>query len=525
VTCEPTSTTDGWMDDPSEDCRIRGAWVSAPPSGTAAVVQRFRAVVEGAAARPAISDLTTETDYDTLAAWVSATASHLVRAAREPGPVLVAIGDVTGSAVGFLASAAAGRAVVPCDTRSGPRALRMLAARTSAAVLVAPASDAGTAVGIPVVRPVTGVDAGSRLLREFVGHDVAEWSPVVRITNTSGSTGAPRLIADRAAVIHGRTLPDLDVPRPPERIASNVAAAGGFLTRMVQALLSGDLFIGFTLDDRPPSEVVARLRAASITRLTVTPSVLRRLAQAGRESAPGTAERALSTVREVWTIGEPLQWSDVAAARRLCGPHVHVRNAYGSTEAGIITEHVVGPDAAVGEGPVPVGRAVAGRGVHVRDDEGRVVTDGTVGRIVVEGRFTTEGVGFEELPDGRERYVSSDLGRVDADGVLHHLGRADDTVKVAGMRVETSAVEAVIRALPGVVDVAVVPITLAPGEVRLVAHVVTDPARPADPAVLRRLTGAAVTGVAVPARFVLHTEPLPLLPSGKVDRVRLAAGA
>jgi acyl-coenzyme A synthetase/AMP-(fatty) acid ligase len=501
---------------------IDSAWISRPPEGTESLARRFQAVAMRFPDRQAIADLDRTLDYGALSDRVAVTGAELLDAAPRPGPALLMVTRPIEAAIGFLAATSVGRAVVPLDPALDARSVQTLVERVDAtAVLQAESRAAGP--GLRVLRPI---EAGSR--REGQRDAAAAtsdimWSPVVRITNTSGSTGAPRLVADHAAVIHGRVLPDLDAPRRQERIASNVSAAGGFLTRMVQALLSGDLFVGFALGDRTPSETLRRLAAARVSRLTVTPSVLRRLASARRHPDATATAIALPTVQEVWTIGEALLWSDVADARALCGTHVRVRNSYGSTEAGIIAEHEVGPDEAIGTGPVAVGRPVAGRRIWIADEGGREVTDGSVGRIVVEGRFTTQGIPFERITDDVCRFVSSDLGRIDDRGVLHHLGRDDDTVKVAGMRVELAAIETVIRSLPGVLDVAVVAVALAPGEVRLVAHVVRDPSHPVEAEELRLGTKGAVTGVAVPARFVVHDSPLPLLASGKIDRVKLAA--
>jgi len=149
--------------------------------------------------------------------------------------------------------------------------------------------------------------------------------------------------------------------------------------------------------------------------------------------------------------------------------------------------------------------------------------DGSPGRIVVEGSFTTEGVDLIRLGAGESRFISNDLGRLDPEGVLHHLGRFDDTYKIAGVRVEISAVEAVLRESPGVLNVAVVAVPVSPGEVRFIAHIECASGQSVDIDDLRIRARAFLPGVAVPIRFVVHEEPLPLLPSGKIDRVRLTA--
>ena len=70
----------------------------------------------------------------------------------------------------------------------------------------------------------------------------------------------------------------------------------------------------------------------------------------------------------------------------------------------------------------------------------------------------------------RGMYRTGDLGRIDAAGQLHYLGRADDQVKIRGFRVELGEIEGAIAAEPGVAAVAVTMRPLA-GIEQLVAFV------------------------------------------------------
>lgn len=457
---------------------IDGAWIETALCGTDLLTRRFAAVVQRFPECPAVGDLERHLTYAELAARARSAAQALACEAPGPAPVALRMTDAIDVAVGIIAAASLGRAVVP-------------------------------------IEPTLPASAVSRLLDQ-IALTVDPTFDAVRITSTSGSTGTPKVIPDRSAPIHGRSLPALGVPRLQDCVASNVAASGAFLTRVLHALLAGDRFLGFPLDRYPPSELMARLKAANVTRLSLTPTLLRRLA-----TMTSTTGVLLDSVHEVRTIGEPLRWPDVAAARRLCGPSVVVVNAYGSTEAGIVTEHRVLPTDPLSDGQVQVGRPVPGRRVWISDHSGDEAPVGTVGRIVIEGVFTTHNVELEELEAGQSRFRSGDLGRLDPAGILWIDGRADRMVKVAGSRIEPSAVEDIVRALPGVLDVAIVPIETEPGELRLIAHVVVDPASPPDPSQLRRDTSAQVIAMAVPVRFSFRTTALPLLASGKTDLLAL----
>ncbi|MDR1807519.1 MAG: D-alanine--poly(phosphoribitol) ligase subunit DltA, partial [Propionibacteriaceae bacterium] len=123
-------------------------------------------------------------------------------------------------------------------------------------------------------------------------------------------------------------------------------------------------------------------------------------------------------------------------------------------------------------------------------------------------------------PDGRTVYRTGDLVRWTAAGQLVHLGRADDQVKVHGVRVEPGEVEAHLLAVPGVTEAAAVARPTASGSQTLVAYVVA--AAPLDPAATLARLAAALPTAAVPTALV-QLDALPRTSAGKLDRRRLPA--
>ncbi len=72
-------------------------------------------------------------------------------------------------------------------------------------------------------------------------------------------------------------------------------------------------------------------------------------------------------------------------------------------------------------------------------------TAGSTGEVIVESANIASGyhanpeltaARFSSLPDGRRRYRTGDLGRLDENGELALLGRGDDAIKVRGYLVE-----------------------------------------------------------------------------------------
>jgi O-succinylbenzoic acid--CoA ligase len=136
-------------------------------------------------------------------------------------------------------------------------------------------------------------------------------------------------------------------------------------------------------------------------------------------------------------------------------------------------------------------------------------------RIVLTGPVVARDYRGGPLFEGR--FETSDLGRLVADR-LEVLGRADDLINTGGEKVAPLAVEQALAAHPAVIEVAVVGQPDAEWGSRVVAFVVL--ASPLSLEDARDWVGTRVSRVAAP-RELRVVDALPLLPGGKVDRLRL----
>jgi O-succinylbenzoic acid--CoA ligase len=120
-------------------------------------------------------------------------------------------------------------------------------------------------------------------------------------------------------------------------------------------------------------------------------------------------------------------------------------------------------------------------------------------------------------------FVTSDLGRLGADGRLVVRGRADDVINSGGEKVVAGEVEAALRHCRGVRDVVVLGVADPDWGERVTALIVPDDlADPPGLELLREQVRERLPRYAAP-QAVVHLAGIPLLASGKPDRQLLRA--
>ncbi|MGO8960015.1 MAG: AMP-binding protein [Streptosporangiaceae bacterium] len=157
--------------------------------------------------------------------------------------------------------------------------------------------------------------------------------------------------------------------------------------------------------------------------------------------------------------------------------------------------------------------------------DGVSVRAGADGRIMITGPVLFSG--YRLQPERTKQalaggwFRTADLGQVSVDGRVVVRGRADDVINSGGQKVVPGEVEAALGTCAGVADVVVVGVPDADwGEAVTAFLVAADPADPPGADELREHARRALSGYAVPKRFVVVRE-FPVLASGKPDRVAL----
>ncbi|NUS74591.1 MAG: amino acid adenylation domain-containing protein, partial [Streptomyces sp.] len=235
----------------------------------------------------------------------------------------------------------------------------------------------------------------------------------------------------------------------------------------------------------------------------------------------------LDSLRHVWCGGEVLTPELYERFRtQLDIPMYH---GYGPAETTIGVSHVIYRGAAE-RLSTSIGKANPNTQLYVLDDELRPVPVGVGGELYVGGFLL--GRGYVNAPgltasrfvanpfaaDGSRLYRTGDLARYAPDGSLDFLGRADNQIKIRGMRLEIEDVEIGLAEHPGVRHTCVVAKKNSAGGTYLVGYVIpaagSEGLRADD---VRAWAAAHMVEYMVPAHVVVLRE-FPLTANGKLDR-------
>ncbi len=339
---------------------------------------------------------------------------------------------------------------------------------------------------------------------------------------TSGSTGQPK-----GVMVQHRGVSNL---ASAQREAFDVSANSRVLqfasisfdaavSEIFKTLLTGaTLCLAPSESLLPLDPLLNLLHTQAITTVTLPPSIWAILPAAdlpALHTAISAGEACSSQIAALWG-----------------GDGRRFLNAYGPTE---VTVCATISDPLDGNSRPPIGRPIANTEVHVLNADLTPVPIGVVGELYVSGVGLARGYlgraaltaerfipnPFSERP-GSRLYRTGDLVRYRRDGNLEYTGRMDRQVKVRGFRIELGEIETALVEHPSVRDAVVLAREDTPGDVRLVAYLITEPGTAANVGQWRAWLSQKLPEYMLPAAFVWLQE-FPLTPNGKVDRRALPA--
>jgi amino acid adenylation domain-containing protein len=341
------------------------------------------------------------------------------------------------------------------------------------------------------------------------------------ILYTSGSTGRPKgvCLSHRNALAFVDWATETLQATPADRFANHAPLNFDLSVLDLYAAFAAGASVHLVPPElaHAPRALTDLIERSGLTVWYSVPSALMLMMRDG-----GLLDRPLPHLRAVLFAGEVFPPADLHRLRRHW-PGKRFLNLYGPTETNVCTAHELPPPAPeMPLDPAPIGRPTCGNEVRILplDD-----TDQGVRRATGEGELAVLGptvmLGYWNRPPHRGWYRTGDRVRRDESGDLVYLGRLDDTVKVHGVRMHLTEIEAALSSHPEVAEAAALT-TGSALDTRLTAFVVPTSASPAPPTLLslkRHCASRLPQGVTIDALRVLAA--LPRTTNGKVDRQQL----
>ncbi len=176
-----------------------------------------------------------------------------------------------------------------------------------------------------------------------------------------------------------------------------------------------------------------------------------------------------------------------------------------------------------------VGKAQAGRRIAILALEGGddPLPAGSDGLIAVHRSDPGLMLGYWNRPAEDAEvlrgpwFTGGDLGRIDADGYITHLGRANELLNAGGYRVSPLEIEAVLATMAGVAEAACAEVEVATGVHIIGAFVVPAPGVTLDSSAVKAFAAEQLAAYKCP-REVTVVAQLPRTANGKLQRRALA---
>lgn len=351
---------------------------------------------------------------------------------------------------------------------------------------------------------------------------------------TSGSTGRPKgaLIAHAGVVNLGESVRK-DCRIGPDDVLTQFATYSfdASVWDTIGALFYGaELYLLSPAERMSVEEFADAVERTGTTIIAILPTVF-----FNQLSAYLSEEgyRKLSSVHLITVAGEALYGEQVRAFQRKFKDAIAIVNVYGPTECTVCTTtHTIRGYISDDLANVPIGRPIGNYKVYIVNEENRLCPVNVHGEVLI----STVGLakGYLNQPDktkeafvpnpfepGSLIYKSGDFAKLLPDGTIEYVGRRDSQIKIRGHRIEIGEIEDAFAKITNVQNIAVVPKKEKDGQNMLVGFFTSKDGARLAAAEIKRLLGEKLPSYFVP-KLVVQLEEMPISPTGKIDRKKLA---
>ncbi len=270
------------------------------------------------------------------------------------------------------------------------------------------------------------------------------WAASWKAPTSSGSTGRPKVVVAQGPALLDPTRPIAAfLPRDQVQLVAGPLTHSATFTYAFRGLMTGHrLVILPRFDER---RVLAAIASHRVTWALVVPTMMQRIL---RLPAAELESADVSSVRTILHMGAPCPPDLKRRFLEWMGTERVVEVYAGSESNGLV---MIRGDEWL-EHPGSVGRAIGGTTVSIRSPDGAEVPNGTIGGIWMhrEGDAAYRYLGGESSRTADGWDTIGDLGRLDDDGYLFVVDRADDVIVRGSVNVHPTEVERVLEMHPAV---------------------------------------------------------------------------
>lgn len=462
-----------------------------------------------------------QVSYRELQHWTGRLARHLADGGVKPGERIGLLGpNALQWPVAALAVMKSGAVLVPLNARLKPAEIRKIADDAEiSAIIAAPGHIDDAEHASAAGREFTVWDFGTVDAARSGGDDDFAVEPDVQdpiaVIFTSGSTGLSKGVILTSQTLMGMVLENTLTeegfrPGTVTLLVLPLAFTPGLVYGvLITTVLGGTLVVEPELN---PSRAVRLIEKHSVRALFGVPLVFEALSRADE-----FADADLSSLQTA-IVGGAAVPPDLL--RRWADKGVLLRQIYGMTEAGGVATATIKAEAL--EHPDSCGSGSIFTEVRVMAADGSMAPPGEPGELVVRGPGVTPGYWNDPQTTAiafRDGWLhSGDLGVADDAGRLRFLDRMKELIISGGINISPVELESTIATLPGVAEVAVIAVADERfGETPAAIITVADGVDLDESAVVAHCENL-LSDYKIPRYVVLLADPLPRLPSGKLDK-------